>query len=78
MLTINLYLNIIHSDFSFLFSLQDEVTEYQSFHDPTYKDFRAEATTHFKLRDECIKKAALAYSKKQGELSVIYAQQVRF
>ena len=54
-----------------------EAAEYQSFDEPTYRDFRAEAMTHFKLRDDCIKKAALAYSKKQGELSRIYAEQVR-
>ena len=47
-------------------------------HDPSYHDYRAEAQTHFELRAECIKKAALAYNKRQGELAKIYADQVRW
>ena len=50
---------------------------FQSLQDPSYQDYRAEAQTHFELRTESIKKAALAYSKKQGELAKIYADQVR-
>ena len=50
---------------------------YQSLYDPSYQDYRAEAQTHFELRTECIKKAALAYNKRQGELAKIYADQVR-
>jgi hypothetical protein len=49
---------------------------FQSLHDPSYQDYRAEAQTHFELRTESIKKAAIAYSKRQGELAKIYADQV--
>ncbi|XP_028401375.1 uncharacterized protein LOC114524483 isoform X2 [Dendronephthya gigantea] len=57
---------------------QSEVDgNFQSFHDPSYQDYRAEAQTHYELRNECIKKAALAYSKKQGELAKVYADQAR-
>ena len=50
---------------------------FQSMDDPSYQDYRAEAQMHFELRSECIKKAALAYNKRQGELAKIYADQVR-
>lgn len=53
----------------------DEGT-FQALEAPNYLDYRAEAFQHYKLRDECFKKAALAFSKKQGQLAHFYAQQV--
>ncbi|XP_031573521.1 NEDD4-binding protein 2-like isoform X2 [Actinia tenebrosa] len=50
-------------------------TEFQELQDPDYEDFRAEANTHYKLRDECFRKAAFAFSKKQGQLAQFYASQ---
>lgn len=44
---------------------------------PSYEDIRAEAAIHAKLRAESFQKAAEARSKKQGELAMFYAQQVR-
>jgi len=52
----------------------DEGT-FQALEAPNYLDYRAEAFQHYKLRDECFKKAALAFSKKQGQLAQFYAQQ---
>ena len=49
---------------------------FQTLEAPSYRDFRAEAYQHHKLRDECFKKAALAFSNKQGQLAQFYAQQV--
>ena len=63
--------------FKILDSQTDVDGNFQSFQDPSYQDYRAEAQTHFELRTAAIKKAALAYSKKQGELAKIYADQVR-
>lgn len=64
-------------DLDMFLECQSEVDgNFQSFHDPSYQDYRAEAQTHYELRNECIKKAALAYSKKQGELAKVYADQV--
>lgn len=50
---------------------------FQTLEAPSYRDFRAEAYQHHKLRDECFKKAALAFSNKQGQLAQFYAQQGR-
>ena len=49
---------------------------FQTLEAPSYRDYRAEAFQHYKQRDECFKKAALAFSKKQGQLAQFYAQQV--
>ena len=49
---------------------------FQNFEAPTYLDFRAEAFQHHKQRDELFKKAALAFSNKQGDLAQVYAEQV--
>ncbi|XP_029182710.2 NEDD4-binding protein 2-like isoform X1 [Acropora millepora] len=51
---------------------------FQNFEAPTYLDFRAEAFQHHKQRDELFKKAALAFSNKQGDLAQVYAEQGRF
>ncbi|XP_015770243.1 PREDICTED: NEDD4-binding protein 2-like [Acropora digitifera] len=51
---------------------------FQNFEAPTYLDFRAEAFQHHKQRDEFFKKAALAFSNKQGDLAQVYAEQGRF
>ncbi|XP_041485019.1 uncharacterized protein LOC121431528 [Lytechinus variegatus] len=50
---------------------------YQSTEKPAYEDYRAEATLHFKQRDECFKKAAKAYHSGQKELAVYYSNQGR-
>ncbi|EDO49717.1 predicted protein, partial [Nematostella vectensis] len=50
---------------------------YQATEESEYADFRAEAAIHYQLRDECFKKAALAFSKKQGQLAQFYASQGR-
>lgn len=52
-----------------------DVSSFQTLEDPSYLDYRAEAFQHYNLRDECFKKAALAFSKKQGQLAQFYAQQ---
>lgn len=44
--------------------------------DPGYDDLRAEAALHAKLRTEAFKKAAMARSRKQGDVAQYYAQQV--
>lgn len=49
---------------------------FQNFEAPKYLDFRAEALQHHKQRDELFKKAALAFSNKQGQLAKVYAEQV--
>ena len=56
-------------------SKSDEAS-FQTLEEPSYLDYRAEAFQHCKQRDECFKKAALAFSKKQGQLAQFYAQQV--
>ncbi|KAK3737014.1 hypothetical protein QZH41_018399 [Actinostola sp. cb2023] len=48
---------------------------YQAINDPGYIDFRGEANMHYKEREECFKKAAFAFSKKQGQLAQFYAAQ---
>lgn len=64
----------------FVFSVpsrpNSDVSSFQTLEDPSYLDYRAEAFQHYNLRDECFKKAALAFSKKQGQLAQFYAQQV--
>lgn len=67
-------------DWSWLYandSSQSETTEgsFQRLEAPSYLDYRAEAFQHYKLRDECFKKAALAFSNKQGQLAQYYARQ---
>ena len=44
---------------------------------PSYRDLRAEATLHAKLRAEAFQKAAHARSMKQGQIASYYAQQVQ-
>eukprot|EP00057_Strongylocentrotus_purpuratus_P005540 XP_003731200.2 PREDICTED: NEDD4-binding protein 2 [Strongylocentrotus purpuratus] len=51
--------------------------QFQSTEQPDYEDYRAEATLHFKQRDECFKKAAKAYHAGQKELAVHYSNQGR-
>nr|XP_054755912.1 uncharacterized protein LOC129261913 [Lytechinus pictus] len=51
--------------------------QFQSTEKPAYEDYRAEATLHFKQRDECFKKAAKAYHSGQKELAVHYSNQGR-
>ena len=60
-------------------SSQSETTEgsFQRLEAPSYLDYRAEAFQYYKLRDECFKKAALAFSNKQGQLAQYYARQVQ-
>ena len=48
---------------------------YQETDAPAYVDFRAEAQLHAKQREECLRKAAEAFAKKQGELSQYYLHQ---
>lgn len=55
---------------------ETESGPFQTLEAPSYRDYRAEAFQHYKQRDECFKKAALAFSKKQGQLAQFYAQQV--
>lgn len=66
--------------FSYLFSdpTRSNATDgsFQNFEAPTYVDFRAEASQHHKQKDEFFKKAAQAFSNKQGQLAQFYAQQV--
>lgn len=54
---------------------KSDSSSFQTLEDPSYLDYRAEAFQHYKSRDECFKKAALAFSKKQGQLAQFYAQQ---
>ena len=44
--------------------------------EPGYEDYRAEAETYARQREESYKKAAKAFSQKQGELAQWYSQQV--
>ena len=55
---------------------RSDEASFQTLEEPSYLDYRAEAFQHCKQRDECFKKAALAFSKKQGQLAQFYAQQV--
>ena len=55
---------------------REDEGSFQTLESPTYRDYRAEAFQHYKLRDDCFKKAALAFSNKQGQLAQFYAQQV--
>lgn len=55
---------------------RSDEASFQTLDEPSYLDYRAEAFQHCKQRDECFKKAALAFSKKQGQLAQFYAQQV--
>ncbi|XP_078369356.1 NEDD4-binding protein 2-like isoform X2 [Oculina patagonica] len=54
---------------------RSDEASFQTLDEPSYLDYRAEAFQHCKQRDECFKKAALAFSKKQGQLAQFYAQQ---
>ncbi|KXJ22434.1 NEDD4-binding protein 2 [Exaiptasia diaphana] len=59
----------------FAFFPEKEEKSFQTLDHPDYMDFRGEANMHYKLRDECFKKAALAFAQKQGELAQFYASQ---
>ena len=48
---------------------------YQTLEDPLYSDFRAEAYEHYKQRQECLKKAAIAYRKGMLQVASYYSQQ---
>ena len=49
---------------------------FQSMEDPTYHDFRAEATLHYQQRQECFHKAAAAYQRGLKDLASFYSRQV--
>ena len=55
---------------------QPFVSLYQTFHNPQYQDFRAEAQLYARQRKEALEKAAKAYSEKKGELASFYSDQV--
>ena len=40
-----------------------------------YSDFRAEASTHYKQRQECFDKAAAAYKSGMKDVASFYSQQ---
>ena len=48
---------------------------YQTWTDPDYRDWRAEAQLHANQRAECFQKAAKAHQEKKGELAQYYAQE---
>ncbi|XP_070552923.1 microtubule-associated protein futsch-like isoform X2 [Ptychodera flava] len=54
---------------------EEDEEAYQTMSDPDYRDFRAEADTHYKLRHECFQKAAEAYKRGQRQLALVYSQQ---
>ncbi|XP_071478990.1 uncharacterized protein [Diadema antillarum] len=51
--------------------------QFQSREQPDYDDYRAEASLHYRQRNECFKKAAKAYHSGQKELALHYSTQGR-
>lgn len=49
---------------------------YQSLHGTSYADYRAEAQAHAELRTDLLRKAAKAYTEKQGHVASFYAEAV--
>jgi DNA-nicking Smr family endonuclease len=54
---------------------EDETDSYQSYSDPAYQDFRAEASMHYRLRHECFQKAQEAYRRNMKQAAAFYSQQ---
>ncbi|XP_072039599.1 uncharacterized protein [Amphiura filiformis] len=52
-----------------------EGTNYQSYDNPCYHDYRAEATMHYQQRQECFQKAAAAYQRGLKDLASFYSRQ---
>ncbi len=55
---------------------RERESDYQSLDDPGYQDFRAEATIHYRLRAENLRKAQEAYHRGLGHVASWYSQQV--
>ena len=50
-------------------------SEFQTYTDPDYQDFRAEATMHYNLRHECFQKAQEAHRRGMKDVASFYSQQ---
>ncbi|XP_064636419.1 uncharacterized protein LOC135493227 [Lineus longissimus] len=49
--------------------------DYQTFEDPDYQDYRAEATLHYNIRCECFQKAQEAHRRGKKQVATFYSQQ---
>lgn len=68
-------LNTLYMSFQWLGVGSSDDPDYQGLDDPDYHDFRAEASMHYRLRQELYQKAQEAYRRGMKNVASFYSQQ---